>query len=174
MALEAALNRETLGMLALTHPRHSSASQSTLLRGACRHPLLSRQEQPPCHAPCSQGDSAVLLSPPRDTLAPVPRTTSELPILRAFKHLLLDAGLRSRLLVSPMALGWAHRQLSRRLAPRGPPSQASRAPWGPVGDVGRGRRLTLSYQQRMLSWPHMQLLEEQSSMHTQYCGETAR
>ena len=33
------------------------------------------------------------------------------------------------------------------------------------------RGLTLSYQQRMLSWPHMQLLEEQSSMHTQYCGE---
>ena len=32
----------------------------------------------------------------------------------------------------------------------------------------------MSYQQRMLSWPHIQLLEEQSSMHTQYCGETVR
>lgn len=45
-----------------------------------------------------------------------------------------------------------------RSAPSEPPSPA--------------RGLTLSYQQRMLSWPHMQLLEEQSSMHTQYCGES--
>lgn len=47
-------------------------------------------------------------------------------------------------------------------------------PWPPVGapcTPPLTRVLTLSYQQRMLSWPHMQLLEEQSSMHTQYCGE---
>lgn len=36
--------------------------------------------------------------------------------------------------------------------------------------MGGRSTLTLSYQQRTLSWPHMQLLDEQSSMHTQYWG----
>lgn len=34
--------------------------------------------------------------------------------------------------------------------------------------------LTLSYQQRILSWPHMQVLEEQSSTQTQYWKQSAQ
>ena len=42
---------------------------------------------------------------------------------------------------------------------------------GLLGKSGSPRvLLTLSYQQRRLSCPHMHTLDEQSSLHTQYCG----
>ena len=47
-----------------------------------------------------------------------------------------------------------------------PSAPRADSPHSPAGT------LTLSYQQRMLSWPHMQVLEEQSSVHTQYCGDS--
>lgn len=50
------------------------------------------------------------------------------------------------------------------------PRAAGNSPGGRALTAGPSAVLTLSYQQRMLSWPHMQLLEEQSSMQTQYWG----
>lgn len=112
VASEAALNGENFPQNARSCP---PSTKQCFTENTHHQNTLSRQQTLPHAMPlCSQGDpgdNRLLWSYPHPrTPWLLPPMTSELPTPRAFDLPLLDTGLQSRLLVSPAAPGWAHRQ----------------------------------------------------------------